>query len=74
MTAAARVFFVGGAISYRALFNWISLGIYVTMRCSAPAVPDPLLHVPRSVCRLAGRRLLHRGQRIQVAAMAGIYG
>ena len=63
MTAAARVFFVGGAISYRALFNWISPGMYVTTMLGQPALPDPLLHVPRPVRGLAGRRVLHRRQR-----------
>ena len=36
MTAAARVFFVGGLISYRALFNWIQPGLYVTTMLGSP--------------------------------------
>ena len=36
MTAAARVFAVGGVISYRALFNWIQPGIYVTTMLGSP--------------------------------------
>ena len=34
--AAVRVFFVGGVISYRGLFNWISPGIYVTTMLGSP--------------------------------------
>ena len=36
MTAALRVFVVGGGISYRALFNWISPGMYVTTMLGSP--------------------------------------
>ena len=36
MSASARVFFVGGAISYRALFNWIQPGMYVATMLGAP--------------------------------------
>ncbi|MGL6279091.1 MAG: ABC transporter permease, partial [Gaiella sp.] len=34
--SALRVFFVGGAISYRALFNWISPGMYVATMLGSP--------------------------------------
>src|SRR6188472_2585410 len=36
VTAALRVFFVGGLISYRGLFNWISPGMYVTTMLGSP--------------------------------------
>ena len=32
----ARVFFVGGVISYRALFNWIRLYIYIPTMLGSP--------------------------------------
>ena len=74
MTAAARVFFVGGAISYRALFNWISPGIYVTTMLGAPLFQILFFTY---LGRYAGSQddaFFIVGNAIQVAAMAGIYG
>ena len=74
MSASARVFFVGGAISYRALFNWIQPGMYV-----ATMLGSPLFQILffTYLGRYAGSQddaFFIVGNAIQVAAMSGIYG
>jgi ABC-2 type transport system permease protein len=74
MTAAARVFVIGGAISYRALFNWISPGMYVTTMLGSPLFQILFFTY---LGRYAGSQddaFFIVGNAIQVAAMAGIYG
>src|ERR671911_512317 len=71
---AARVFFVGGRISYRALFNWISPGMYVTTMLGSPLF-QILFFV--YLGRYAGSQdddFFVVGNAIQIAAMSGIYG
>ena len=36
MTAAARLFFVGGVTSFRALWNWLSPWIYIPTMLVSP--------------------------------------
>jgi ABC-2 type transport system permease protein len=74
VTAAARVFFVGGLISYRALFNWISPGLYVTTMLGSPLFQILFFTY---LGRFAGSQdddFYIVGNSVQVAAMAGIYG
>ncbi len=74
MTAALRVFFVGGAISYRALFNWISPAMYVTTMLGSPIFQILFFTY---LGRYAGGRddsFFIVGNAVQVSAMAGIYG
>jgi ABC-2 type transport system permease protein len=74
VSAALRVFFVGGAISYRALFNWISPGMYVTTMLGSPLFQILFFTY---LGRYAGSQddaFFIVGNAIQVAAMAGIYG
>lgn len=74
MTAAVRVFVVGGGISYRALFNWISPGLYVTTMLGSPLFQILFFTY---LGRYAGSRddsFFIVGNAIQVAAMSGIYG
>ncbi len=74
MTAALRVFVVGGGISYRALFNWISPGMYVTTMLGSPLF-QILFFV--YLGRYAGSQdddFFVVGNAIQIAAMSGIYG
>ncbi len=74
MTATARVFFVGGVISYRALFNWINPGTYVTTMLGAPLFQILFFTY---LGRYAGSRddsFFIVGNAIQVAAQSGIYG
>ena len=74
MTAAWRVFFVGGRISYRALFNWISPVMYVTTMLGSPLFQILFFTY---LGRYAGSRsdeFFIVGNAVQVSAMAGIYG
>jgi len=74
VTAALRVFFVGGRISYRALFNWISPGMYVTTMLGSPLFQILFFTY---LGRYAGGRsdeFFVVGNAVQVSAMAGIYG
>lgn len=74
MTAAVRVFLVGGVISYRALFNWISPLMYVTTMLGSPLF-QILFFV--YLGRYAGAQddlFFVVGNAVQVAAMSGIYG
>jgi ABC-2 type transport system permease protein len=74
VSAALRVFFVGGRISYRALFNWISPGMYVTTMLGSPLFQILFFTY---LGRYAGGRsdeFFIVGNAVQVSAMAGIYG
>ncbi len=74
LRGAGRVFFVGGAISYRALFNWISPGMYVTTMLGAPLFQILFFTY---LGRYAGSQddaFFIVGNAIQVSAQAGIYG
>jgi ABC-2 type transport system permease protein len=74
MTASARVFFVGGAISYRALFNWISPGMYVTTMLGSPLFQILFFTYLGRYAGSEDDSFFIVGNAIQVAAMAGIYG
>ncbi|MSO96302.1 MAG: ABC transporter permease [Thermoleophilia bacterium] len=74
MTVSLRVFLVGGAISYRALFNWIRPGMY-----AATMLGSPLFQILffTYLGRATGSRddnFFVVGNAVQVAAMSGIYG
>jgi ABC-2 type transport system permease protein len=74
VTIALRVFLIGGAISYRALFNWISPGIYITTMLGSPLFQILFFTY---LGRYAGSQddaFFIVGNAIQVAAMSGIYG
>ena len=69
-----RLFFIGGLLSYRALFNWIRPGIYV-----ATMLGSPLFQILffTYLGRYAGAQddaFFIVGNSMQVAAMSGIYG
>ncbi len=74
VSPALRVFFVGGRISYRALFNWISPGMYVTTMLGSPLFQILFFTY---LGRYAGSQdddFFIVGNAVQVSAMAGIYG
>ena len=74
MTAAARVFVVGGVISYRALFNWIQPGIYVTTMLGSPLFQILFFTYLGRYAGSEDDAFFIVGNAVQVAAMAGIYG
>ena len=74
MTAAFRVFFVGGVISYRALFNWIRPGLYVTTMLGSPLFQILFFTYLGRYTGSESDDFFIVGNACQVAAMAGIYG
>ena len=74
MTAAVRVFFVGGLISYRALFNWIRPGLYITTMLGSPLFQILFFTYLGRYTGSQSDDFFIVGNACQVAAMAGIYG
>ncbi len=74
MTAAVRVFFVGGVISYRALFNWISPGMFVTTMLGSPLFQILFFVYLGRYAESRDDLFYVVGNAVQVSAMSGIYG
>ena len=74
MSVSARVFFVGGAISYRALFNWISPLMYVTTMLGSPLFQVLFFTYLGRYAGSEDDAFFVVGNAVQVAAMSGIYG
>lgn len=74
MTAALRVFFVGGRISYRALFNWISPVVYVTTMLGSPLFQILFFTYLGRYAEAEDDLFYIVGNAVQVSAMAGVYG
>jgi len=74
MTAALRVFSIGGLISYRALFNWISPGMYVTTMLGSPLFQILFFAYLGRFTGLRDDTFFVVGNAVQVSAMSGIYG
>jgi ABC-2 type transport system permease protein len=74
VTASLRVFFVGGLISYRALFNWIRPGLYVTTMLGSPLFQILFFTYLGRFTGSESDDFFIVGNACQVAAMAGIYG
>lgn len=74
MTPALRIFFVGGTISYRALFNWISPLVYVTTMLGSPLFQILFFTYLGRYAGSRGDDFFIVGNAVQVSAMAGIYG
>jgi ABC-2 type transport system permease protein len=74
VTAAWRVFFVGGRISYHALFNWISPLLYVTTMLGSPLFQILFFTYLGRYAESQDDLFFIVGNAVQVSAMAGIYG
>jgi ABC-2 type transport system permease protein len=74
VTAAVRVFGVGGLISWRALFNWISPLLYVTTMLGSPLFQILFFAYLGRFTGLQDDTFFVVGNAVQVSAMAGIYG
>ena len=71
----ARVFFVGGLISYRALFNWISPSIYIPTMLGAPLFQILFFtYLGRYADTGESDSFFVVGNAIQVCSMAAVYG
>jgi len=73
--AFARVFFVGGLISYRALFNWIRLYIYIPTMLGSPLFQIVFFtYLGRYSQAGNGDAFFIVGNAVQVCGMSSVYG
>ena len=71
---AIRVFFVGGLISYRALFNWISPGTYLLTMLGGPLFQLLFFTYLGRYSHLRSDSFFVVGNAVQASAMGGVYG
>jgi ABC-2 type transport system permease protein len=74
MTNALRVFWVGGLMSYRALFNWATPAIYIPTMLGSPLFQILFFAYVGRFAQLQDDAFFVVGNAVQVSAMAGIYG
>src|SRR5207244_21705 len=75
MTNFVRVFFVGGVISYRALFNWLRLYIYIPTMLGSPLFQIVFFtYVGRYSHAGNGDAFFIVGNAVQVCGMSSVYG
>ncbi|MFN2388564.1 MAG: ABC transporter permease [Actinomycetota bacterium] len=70
----ARVFFIGGLISYRALFNWIRPAVYVPTMLGSPIFQILFFAHLGRYSGLRNDAFFVVGNAVQVCAMSSIYG
>ena len=70
----ARVFFVGGLISYRGLFNWIRPSMYIPTMLGSPLFQLIFFTKLGQYAHAESPDFYIVGNAVQVAAMASIYG
>jgi ABC-2 type transport system permease protein len=69
-----RIFFVGGNISYRALFNWIKPSMYIPTMLGSPLFQILFFSYVGRYSGLRDDTFFVVGNAVQVCSMAGIYG
>ncbi len=69
-----RVFFIGGLISYRALFYWISPWQYIPTMLAAPLFQILFFVYLGRAAGVGSTSFFVVGNSIQICSMAGIYG
>jgi ABC-2 type transport system permease protein len=75
MRTFVRVFFVGGLISYRALFNWIRPEIYIPTMLGSPLFQIVFFtYLGRYSHAASGDAFFVVGNAVQVCGMASVYG
>jgi ABC-2 type transport system permease protein len=74
LTAAARVFLVGGVLSYRALFNWMQPVVYVPTMLGGPFFQILFFAYIGRASGVESDAFFVVGNAVQVSAMAGIFG
>ena len=73
MIAFLRVFFIGGRISYRALFNWIRPEIYIPTMLIGPVFQILFFTYLGRYSRLADDSFFVVGNAVQTSAMSGVF-
>jgi len=74
MPSTLRVFFVGGYISYRALFNWIRPWIYIPTMLGAPLFQILFFTYLGRYSNAEDDAFFVVGNAVQVCGMASVYG
>ena len=69
-----RVFFVGGLIAYRALFNWVHPAIYIPTMLGSPLFQILFFAYLGRFSGVRDDTFFVVGNAVQVSSMAGIYG
>lgn len=74
LRATLRVFFVGGLISYQALFNWLRPSIYIPTMLGSPIFQILFFSYLGQFTGVRDDSFFVVGNAVQVSSMAGIYG
>jgi ABC-2 type transport system permease protein len=69
-----RVFFIGGGIAYRALFNWVHPAIYIPTMLGSPLFQILFFANLGRFSGVQDDTFFVVGNAVQVSSMAGIYG
>jgi ABC-2 type transport system permease protein len=69
-----RVFFIGGYLSYRALFNWMHWSYYIPTMLGAPIFQVLFFAYIGRFAQVRNDEFFVVGNAVQLSAMAGIYG
>lgn len=69
-----RVFFFGGLLSYRALFNWLRPSIYIPTMLGKPLFQIVFFTYLGRFSGVADDRFFVVGNAVQVSAVAGVFG
>lgn len=72
--SSLRLFFIGGAISYRALFNWIHPSIYIPTMLGSPIFQILFFAYVGRFSGLRDDTFFVVGNAVQVCSMSAIYG
>jgi ABC-2 type transport system permease protein len=72
--SAVRVFFIGGYLSYRALFNWIHPGMYIPTMLAGPIFQVLFFAYVGRFVGLQNDAFFVVGNAIVISAMAGVFG
>lgn len=73
MTAFLRVFFVGGLIAYRALFNWVRPAIYIPTMLIGPLFQILFFAYLGRYSELRDDSFFVVGNAVQASAMSGVF-
>jgi ABC-2 type transport system permease protein len=74
LTRSLRIFFIGGLISYRALFNWLHPKIYIPTMLGSPLFQILFFANVGRFSGVENDSFFVVGNAVQVCAMSGIYG
>ena len=68
-----RVFFIGGYISYRALFNWMHWTYYIPTMLGSPLFQVLFFAYVGRFAEVENDEFFVVGNAVQLSAMAGVY-